>query len=192
MIPEHDNDRNKLAKLESIQQSVHSWAQMFDDTMTTNVNQLEGFNNHLWVTWFEIFIETYNEVFVERGESASKARKNFVSVTAQPRHIRSKFDCLLKVADYEIGAAKHRHVLLDNDAKSRIYYLNVGKVMHEIMRQNAAPHIVSMVTTVTKIMLLFMAYGAGYVTLLRTKSFKISAFYRQYYMQTMKTILTYI
>lgn len=96
------------------------------------------------------------------------------------------------VADYEVGAAEHSCVPSDNDAKSRIDYLKVGKVMHKMLTQNAVPQIVGIVTTATKIKLLFMIYDAGYVSFLRTKSFKISMFYMQDYMQILKNIFTNI
>lgn len=67
---------------------------MFDDRMTTNVNQKESFYNHVWVLWFDTSKETVNEVSVVRGESVSEVFKKSVLVTTQPRQIRSKFDCL--------------------------------------------------------------------------------------------------
>lgn len=64
---------NNLTKLEWIRQSVHAWWQIYNDIKTTSINQLEAFHNRLWVSWFDISIETLNKVFVLRGKSVVTA-----------------------------------------------------------------------------------------------------------------------
>lgn len=89
-------------------------------------------------------------------------------------------------------AVERRRLLSANDTKLETDYLTVGKIMHNMLSQNTAPHTVGMVTTSAQVKLLIIVYGAGYDTLLRTKSFDVHSFYKKENMQISKSILASI
>lgn len=133
----------------------------------------------------EIFLERINKVFVEYGESVlmSQARKSLVT---GPRCIGSKFNYILRVTSCKGGAVEYSCMLIANNTKLETDYLKVGKLMHNMLRQNSICHIFGMVTTGTQVRLLFMVYDAGYVNLLRTKSLDVPLLYKTENMQIIK------
>lgn len=64
--------------------------------------------------------------------------------------------------------------------------------MHNMLWQNAEPHIDGMVITGVQVMLVIMVYVTSYVTLLRMKSFHIPSFNKKKNMHIFKNILTNI
>lgn len=73
----------------------------------------------------------------------------------------------------------HSRVLLGNDFKPYTNYPKVGKVIHDMLRSDLTPHDIGMFSAGIELKLLFMGYGDGNISLLRTVGFPLPVDYAQ-------------